>query len=191
MPVEELKALIPAKWSTQYENLYGKNEAVCTAQPTYIRRTDGSVETTFQKIQSSPTSETFPTVFTMERVVRHQDCDCTCEDCLADSNQVQLDLEHERKYMQKRKSKKSPQKILQDRYEQGDPEVGLLGEPSGKFDYFVLYPKSRPDFDPIFPTPPPDDWGEHPSPPPRHTDQQTPFFLSLPHHILSNVACSH
>lgn len=31
MPVEELKALLPAKWSTQYENLHGKNEVVCTA----------------------------------------------------------------------------------------------------------------------------------------------------------------
>lgn len=71
--------------------------------------------------------------------------------------------------MHKKKNKKSPQQLLQDRYEKGDPEVGLLGEPSGKFDFYVLYPKNRPDFDPIFPTPPPDDWGEKPSPPPPST----------------------
>ncbi|MDF3573190.1 hypothetical protein, partial [Enterobacter cloacae] len=33
------------------------------------------------------------------------------------------------------------QKELKMRYETGDPEVGLLGEHSGKFDYYVLYPK--------------------------------------------------
>lgn len=34
--------------------------------------------------------------------------------------------------------------MLHERYKAGDPEVGLLGEPSGKFDYYVLYPKSKP-----------------------------------------------
>lgn len=99
----------------------------------------------------------------MEPVSHHQDCDCTCEDCMEDAYQVELDLEYERKYLHKRKKQKSPQQILQDRYNSGDPQVGLLGEPSGKFDYYVLYPK--PTFDPIFPTPPPDDWGNKLPPP--------------------------
>lgn len=89
----------------------------------------------------------------MEPVGKHQDCDCTCADCLEDSYQVELDLEYEHKYMHKKRKQKSPQQLLQDRYEKGDPQVGLLGEPSGKFDYYVLYPKPVPDFDPIFPTP--------------------------------------
>ncbi|KAI3813875.1 hypothetical protein L1987_18610 [Smallanthus sonchifolius] len=46
------------------------------------------------------------------------------------------------------KKKKGFQKSLKKRYEAGDPSVGLLGEPSGKFDYYVLYgdspPKSKP-----------------------------------------------
>ena len=33
--------------------------------------------------------------------------------------------------------------MLKERYDIGDPEVDLLGEPSGKFDYYVLYPKTR------------------------------------------------
>ncbi len=33
---------------------------------------------------------------------------------------------------------------MQERYEAGDPEVDLLGEPSGKCDYYVLYSKSKP-----------------------------------------------
>ena len=33
--------------------------------------------------------------------------------------------------------------MLKERYEVGDPEVDLLGEPSGKFEYYVLYPRTR------------------------------------------------
>ena len=32
---------------------------------------------------------------------------------------------------------------MKERYGAGDPEVDLLGEPSGKFDYYVLYPRTR------------------------------------------------
>lgn len=84
MAIEDLKTLLPAKWSTQYENFYGRNEAICTAEPTYTRKADGSVETTFQKLKEPEGSETFPSIFTMEPVTRHQDCDCTCEDCMED-----------------------------------------------------------------------------------------------------------
>lgn len=112
MPVEELQALLPTKWTTQYENLHGRNEAVSTAQPSYTHKADGSVETAFQSTQETKIIETFPSIFTMEPVVKHQDCDCTCEDCLEDSYQVELDLEYERKYMHKRKSKRSPQQLL-------------------------------------------------------------------------------
>jgi len=41
------------------------------------------------------------------------------------------------------RKKKSFQQKLKERYEAGDPEVDLLGEPSGKFDYYVLYPRAR------------------------------------------------
>lgn len=117
MAVEDLKTLLPAKWSTQYENFHGRNEAISTAEPTYTRKADGSVETTFQN-QKEPGPEgsnTFPFIFTMEPVLRHQDYDCTCDDCLEDAYQVELDLEYERKYLHKRRKQKSPQQILQDR----------------------------------------------------------------------------
>ena len=32
---------------------------------------------------------------------------------------------------------------MKERYEVGDPEVDLLGEPSGKFDYYVFYPRTK------------------------------------------------
>ena len=51
---------------------------------------------------------------------------CDCVDCQKES------LEEDRP---KRKKKTSQQK-LKERYEAGDPEVDLLGEPSGRFDYY-------------------------------------------------------
>lgn len=38
---------------------------------------------------------------------------------------------------------KSSQHNLHERYENGDPEVGLLGHPLRKFDYDMLYSRSK------------------------------------------------
>ena len=49
--------------------------------------------------------------------------------------------------------KKSIQQELKERYEAGDPQVGLLGEASGKYDYYVLYSSPSPISDePIVPS---------------------------------------
>jgi hypothetical protein len=45
---------------------------------------------------------------------------------------------------QESKRKKTSQQELQERYEVGDPEVDLLGEPLEKFDSYVIYSKSKP-----------------------------------------------
>ena len=61
----------------------------------------------------------------------------------------------------KRKKKTSQQKF-KERYEAGDPEVDLLGEPSGRFDYYVLYPKSKKQ---TFPSPSKKDYNQNQKPP--------------------------
>ncbi|GJU35461.1 retrovirus-related pol polyprotein from transposon TNT 1-94 [Tanacetum coccineum] len=43
------------------------------------------------------------------------------------------------------KKRKCSQQKLKRRYEKCDPTVGLLGEPSKFFDYYVLYPKAEPN----------------------------------------------
>lgn len=75
--------------------------------------------------------------------------DCDCEACFenAQEREIELELERERGPKPKhKKKKKSSQQKLRERYEAGDPEVDLLGEPSGKFDYYVLYSRSKPSF---------------------------------------------
>ena len=49
---------------------------------------------------------------------------------------------HDDDYSRRRK-KKSTQQILKERYEAGELEVDLLRELSRKFDYYVLYPRTR------------------------------------------------
>ncbi|KAI3808004.1 hypothetical protein L1987_23944 [Smallanthus sonchifolius] len=57
---------------------------------------------------------------------------CNCKSCLEEADKVEYDEDVPKK-------KKESQKSLKKRHEAGDPSVGLLGEPSGKFDYYVLY----------------------------------------------------
>lgn len=49
------------------------------------------------------------------------------------------DSDDEPRGRRKSRRKKTTQKILEERYKAGDPAVDLLGEPSGKFEYYVLY----------------------------------------------------
>ena len=46
--------------------------------------------------------------------------------------------------------KKSQQQLLAERYAKGDPKVDLLGELSGKSDYYVSYPRSKDRKNPPF-----------------------------------------
>ncbi|KAI3742415.1 hypothetical protein L1987_60096 [Smallanthus sonchifolius] len=57
---------------------------------------------------------------------------CNCKACLEEADRVEYDEDIPKK-------KKGSQKSLKKRYKAGDPKVGLLGEPSGKFDYYELY----------------------------------------------------
>ncbi|KAM0040342.1 hypothetical protein Hdeb2414_s0012g00392691 [Helianthus debilis subsp. tardiflorus] len=63
---------------------------------------------------------------------------CDCQECLDDAYGLEYKEET------KNKKKKGSQNALKKRYEAGDPNVGLLGEPSRKFDYYVLYGDSKP-----------------------------------------------
>ena len=57
---------------------------------------------------------------------------CVCDECKEEDDD-----------QPRRRKKKSLQQSLKEKYEVSDPEVDLLGELFGKFDYYVLYPRTR------------------------------------------------
>lgn len=135
--------------------MHSKIETVHSITPFFVKKKDGTVEkeegssfTAFptmdqlmiQPVPFEPRSHNEQLILQLQKR-KHQVVDCTYDECEADSTDIELELEEERKLYPERKNKeKSQQQIFQERYENGDPEVGLLGDPSGKFDYFVLYP---------------------------------------------------
>ena len=67
-------------------------------------------------------------------------------DCVKCRKEEALEEDYSRRRM-----KKSTQQILKERYEASDPKVDLLGESFGKFDYYVLYPRTKKQKNPHFP----------------------------------------
>ncbi|GJZ14295.1 hypothetical protein Tco_0549525 [Tanacetum coccineum] len=97
------------------------------------------------------------------------------------------------------KKRKSSQQKLKTRYEKGDPTVRLLGEPLGKFDYYVLYPKAEPSqpLSPPYKTPPSPYKPPPTSPPPPKLSPFNQKVLSILHQdspvflITKDPSCSY
>ncbi|GKE51786.1 hypothetical protein Tco_1486942 [Tanacetum coccineum] len=102
---------------------------------------------------------------------------CNYESCLGEATKINDDDEDLPKKW------KSSQQKLKRRYEKGDPTVGLLGEPSGKFDYYVLYPKVEPSqpLSPPHKTPPSPHKPPPISPPPHKLSPYNQKALSILH----------
>ena len=148
--------------------LHQATKPIQSKDPLFIRKENGEVETKFLMASSEKKDViVFPTQIAMLQPVSYVSKDglqikafrengkpcyegkspsghiwwdvCDCVDC-------QKEESFEENWP-KRKKKSSQQK-LKERYEAGDPEVDLLGEPSGKFDYYVLYPRSKKQISP-------------------------------------------
>ncbi|KAK4607188.1 hypothetical protein RGQ29_001131 [Quercus rubra] len=153
---DQMMSLFPESWITKYEMLHQATKPIQSKNPLFIRKENGEVETKFLMAPSEKKDVTvFPTQIVMLQPVSYVNEDglqirgfgkdgkpcyegkspsghiwwdvCNCVDCQKES------LEEDRP---KRKKKTSQQK-LKERYEAGDPEVDLLGEPFGRFDYYV------------------------------------------------------
>lgn len=126
LTTDQLQLLLPDKWITNYENIHTKFETVQSTIPFFVLKKDGSVETRFipEKDHASSSSSPFPTmdqlmfqpINSLENQMlyqlqhkRHQVVDYTCEECEADSMDIKLELEAERRlYPKRRHGKKSP-----------------------------------------------------------------------------------
>nr|GEV71636.1 hypothetical protein [Tanacetum cinerariifolium] len=152
---DELVKLLPEKWITNYEQIH-QASVRSTSTPEFVRHENGLVEIKFSS--SQPKSDNvFPTGIHMITPTDQEPAQeehiwwdvCNCESCLDEAAKIDDDDED-----LPRKRKSSQQKLKR-RYEKVDPTVGLLGEPSGKFDYYVLYPKAEPSQPPSPHKPPP------------------------------------
>nr|GEY09021.1 putative zinc finger, CCHC-type [Tanacetum cinerariifolium] len=142
---DELVKLLPEKWITNYEQIH-QAPVRSTSAPEFVRHENGLVEIKFSSSQSK-LDNVFPTGIHMitptdqepAQEIKHIWWDvCNYEGCLDEAAKINDDDED------LPKKQKSSQRKLKRRFEKGDPTVGLLGEPSGKFDYYVLYTKAEP-----------------------------------------------
>ncbi|ESQ39485.1 hypothetical protein EUTSA_v10001266mg [Eutrema salsugineum] len=166
IPREELVKILPESWVTNYEKLHESSVPIQSVDSSIYKIKDGAIKISFKQQDGeksrhpafcteinaiSPAEEVqrlrqyLPGVpinkFNAARDPIYAFSDetghkffnvCDCDYCLISSSD-----EEEKP---RRKKKKSSQQILKQRYEWGDPEVGLLGEPMGKeFEYYVLY----------------------------------------------------
>ncbi|KAL0008817.1 hypothetical protein SO802_010319 [Lithocarpus litseifolius] len=160
---EQMNSIFPESWNTKYEMLHQATKPIHSNDHFFIKKANGEVKTKF--IIAPPEKKditAFPTQIAMFQPISYVCEDgltikafredgkpcyegkspfghiwwdvCNCDDC-------QEEEVFEEDYSKRKK--KSSQQVLKERYEAGDPEVDLLGEPSGKFDYYVLYPRTR------------------------------------------------
>nr|GEX01971.1 putative zinc finger, CCHC-type [Tanacetum cinerariifolium] len=183
---DELVKLLPEKWITNYEQIH-QAPVRSTSAPEFVKHENGLVEIKFSSSQSK-SDHVFPTWIHMitptdkepAQEVKHIWWDvCNCKSYQDEAVNIDGDDED---LLRKRKSS---QQKLKRRYEKDDPTVGLLGEPSGKFDYYVLYPKVEPSPPPSPSQPPsprkPPSLHKPPSPPPHKLSPYNQKALSILH----------
>ncbi|XP_019087516.1 PREDICTED: uncharacterized protein LOC104724406 [Camelina sativa] len=168
IPRDELVKLLPESWVTNYEKLHDRSTPIQSVDSSIHRRKDGAVEIAFkqQEEKSRPTAfcteintitpfedtqtleinprldgvpiSSFDSlgdpIYSFQDETGHKFFDvCDCQHC-------QMNSSDDDDTPRRRRKKKTTQQILKERFESGDPQVGLLGEPSGKnFEYYVLY----------------------------------------------------
>ncbi|KAL3643584.1 hypothetical protein CASFOL_014399 [Castilleja foliolosa] len=177
IPRNELIQLLPESWVTNYEKIHERSTPIQSVESSIQRRKDGAVEIAFkqQKDEKARPSAFCTEINTISAVESTEPMDeerylngvpissfdskghpvhvfayetghkffdiCDCETC-------SMNTSDEDNTPRRRRKKKSSQQKLKERYEAGDPEVDLLGEPQGKgFEYYVTYsnPPRTPD----------------------------------------------
>ena len=175
-------SLFPESWITKYEMLHQATKPTQSEDPLFIRKANGEVETKFLMAPSKKKDVTvFPTQITMLQPISYvgeeglqikafREDGKPCYEGKSPSDHIWwnvcdcVDCQNEEGFEEdySKRKKKSSQQKLKERYEAGDPEVDLLGEPSGKFDYYVLYPRIKKQ---IFPSSSKEDHNQNQKPP--------------------------
>ncbi|KAL8228549.1 hypothetical protein R6Q57_016133 [Mikania cordata] len=128
-----LMKLLSEKWITNYEQSH-QTPIQTTTDPKFVRHQNGLVEV---KLSPQDRQGIFPTVNMIQpledpRPIQNCSYDvCNCDECLKEAYKVEYDEDLPKK-------KKGSHNKLNKRFDNEDPNVGLLGESSGKFDYYVF-----------------------------------------------------
>ena len=160
---DQMASLFPETWITKYEMLHQATKPIQSKDPLFIRKANGEVETKFLiEPPEKKDATVFPTQIAMLQPVSYvgedgfqikafQEDGKPCYEGKSPSGHIWWDIydcadcqkedTFEEDYP--RRKKKSSQQKVRERYKAGVPEVDLLGEPSEKFDYYVLYPRTR------------------------------------------------
>ncbi|XP_023921591.1 uncharacterized protein LOC112033046 [Quercus suber] len=160
---EQMTSIFPESWIARYEMFYQATKPIQSNEPFFIRKANGEMETRF--LTAPPEKKdviVFPTQIAMLQLVSYvgegglkiigfREDGKPCYEGKSPSGHIWWDIydcaecQEDETFEEdhSRRKKKSSQQKLKERYEAGDLEVDLLGEPSRKFDYYVLYPKTR------------------------------------------------
>ncbi|KAL8246190.1 hypothetical protein R6Q59_007406 [Mikania micrantha] len=131
---EELIKLLLEKWITNYDQIH-QTPVQTKIAPEFVSHQNGLAEVKFSPQDGQVIFLTINMIQPLEdpRSIQHCSYDvCNCDECLEEAYKVEYDEDLPKK-------KKGSQNKLKKRFENGDPNVGLLGEPCGKFEYYVLY----------------------------------------------------
>ncbi|KAK8575472.1 hypothetical protein V6N12_063144 [Hibiscus sabdariffa] len=180
IPRKDLINLLPDSRVTNYEKIHEQRQPIQSTESKIISKGNGMSEIRFDHthLKDKSTSSIFPTQMMMlpqgDPTEGHdpKDPDCYCELCKPGPKELdfyeEIEGSHHQSYNPHKKKTKFKKNYihsqLYERWLQGDPSVGPLGEDNGKFIFLVDYgPKtSKPD-----PTPP--------SSPPHNPPKQPPL----------------
>ncbi|KAL2534383.1 hypothetical protein Adt_07734 [Abeliophyllum distichum] len=165
IPRNELLKLIPDTWLTSYEQNQNQNsnnsQPIQSTTHHFRRNSKGQVEIMFKR---EPTQKKLRCFSTQHAFTKAEDnipiyaFDSNGKPIYVQSHEghIYWDVCFCKKCTKRTGSDnrmtRSSQHKLQKEYERKSPHVGLLGEPSGKFDYYVTYTRPPRTDDPIVPT---------------------------------------
>ncbi|PON42240.1 Viral movement protein [Parasponia andersonii] len=146
---EELKKIIPDSWITSYEQLHQPQVQIQSSDPSFKTLKDGTIEITFNKKQEMPNY--FTTQYMMSTVIpataEIESFDKDGNPCYAFSSKARhcywnvcnCQMCASGDWQEAKPQTKKTGRILKEQLEAKSEKVGLLGQPSGKFDYIVKY----------------------------------------------------
>ncbi|KAL2486357.1 hypothetical protein Adt_31113 [Abeliophyllum distichum] len=151
IPRNELLKLIPDTWLTSYVQHHQNSKNAQPIQSTthhFRRNSKGQDEIMFKREPTQKKPPCFPTHYAFTKAEENIsiyvfDSEENPIYVQSEDGHMNWDISSCQKCTRGSRSTRSPsqssQRKLQMAYEQSSPHVGLLGEPSGKFDYFVTY----------------------------------------------------